>query len=152
MKHINLFSFLLGCLLVVVSCSEKPLPVKNDAELKQPSVGDNIPSEVATSVYDKAPVTRKDVSETGDLEEDCHGKRVVTQTIESAEGSILKVGDKYVISTENGNTRYNPCDLPKNLMVGGKLVRFSGEVLEIRPGERLIATPFRLKNIVEQDR
>lgn len=152
MKHINLLSLLLGCLLLFASCSEKTAPVKNDVELKQPSIGDKIPSEVATSVYDKAPITKKNAPELGEMEEDCHGKRMVTQTLEEVEASILKVGDKYVISTNNGNNRYNPCDLPKKLMVGGMLVRFSGDVLEIRPGERLIATPFRLKNIVEREK
>jgi len=151
MKYLNLLSLVLGCLLVVASCNEKAMPVKNDSELKQPSIDHNIPSEVATSVFDKAPITKKGVPEIGELEEDCHGKRMVTQTLEEVEASILKIGDKYVISTDSGNSRYNPCDLPKKLLVDGMPVRFSGEVLEIRPNERLMATPFRLKNIVERD-
>ncbi len=152
MKQINIFSLLLGCLLIFSSCSDKTMPAKKDEILKQPSIGDDIPSEVATEVFDKAPITKKGAPQLGELEEDCHGKRMVQQTLESVDGSILKVGDRYVISTENGNNRYNPCDLPKKLMVDGILVRFSGEILEIFPNERLIATPFRLKNIVERDK
>lgn len=133
------------------SCSEKTAPVKKDEVLKQPSIGDDIPSGVATEVFDKAPITTKNAPEIGDLEEDCHGKRMVGQTLEGVEGSILNVAGRFVISTENGNNRFNPCELPKKLKVDGMPVRFSGEVLEIFPGERLIATPFRLKNIAERD-
>lgn len=151
MKHINILPILIGCLLIVSSCSEKSVPVKNDEELKQPAIGDDLPSG-ATEVFDKAPITTKNVPELGDQEEDCHGKRMVTQTLEEVEGTIEKVANRYVITTENGNNRYNPCELPKKLHVGGMLVRFSGEVLEIMPGERLFATPFRLKNIVEREK
>jgi hypothetical protein len=142
----NSFSaiILLIGLFSIVSCS-------NRSTVPQPSVGDNIPSEVATSVFDKAPITSKGAPQLDDLKEDCHGKRQVTQTFEEKEASILKVGDKYVISTNEGNSRYNPCELPEKLKKDGILVRFSGEVLEIFPNERLIATPFRLKNIVERD-
>ena len=152
MKHTYILSILLGCFLIFSSCSDKTLPAKKNEELNQPSVGDDIPSEVATEVFDKAPITSKNAPQMGELEEDCHGKRMVRTTLESVDGSILKVGDRYVISTENGNNRYNPCDLPKKFLVGGMLVRFSGDVLEIFPNERLIATPFRTKNIVERDK
>ena len=150
--NINILSVLFGCLLLVSSCSEKTVPVKSDEVINQTTIDTDIPSEVATKVFDKAPITTKNAPEIGDLEEDCHGKRRVSQTFDSVEGSILKVAGKFVISTDNGNSRYNPCDLPSNLKKDGILVRFSGDVLEIQPGERLIATPFRLKNIVERDR
>ncbi len=152
MMNINILSIVLGCLILVTSCSEKTVPTKKDEVLKQPSIDYAIPSEVATEVFDKAPITTKNAPELGDLEEDCHGTRMVTQTLEGMDASILKVADRFVISTDNGINRYNPCDLPEKLKKGGMLVRFSGDVLQIQPGERLIATPFRLKNIVERDR
>lgn len=152
MMNINILSVLFGCLLFVSSCSEKTVPAKKDEVLKQPSINDDIPSEVATKVFDKAPITTKNAPEIGELEEDCHGKRRVSQNLDAVEGSILKVADRFVISTDNGNNRYNPCELPNKLKKDGILVRFSGEVLQIMPGERLIATPFRLKTIVERDR
>jgi len=152
MRYINILSLLVACLIMFVSCSEKSNPVKSDAVLNKPSIGDDIPSNVATEVFDKAPITTKNAPEIGKPDEDCHGKRVITQSLEEVEASILKIGDKYVISTNNGNSRYNPCDLPTKLKQDGMLVRFSGEVLEIFPNERLMATPFRLRNIVERDR
>ncbi len=151
MKHLNILSILLICLLSVSSCSEKSVPVKKDQDIKQPSVGDDIPSEVATEVFDKAPITTQNTPQMGDDIEDCHGKRKVGQTLESVEGEITKVAGKFVISTNNGNSRYNPCELPAKLKKEGMPVRFSGDILEIFPGERLFATPFRLKNIVERD-
>lgn len=152
MKNILSILFIVFIGLAISSCSNKSTaPVKDQSELKSPKVGDDIPSEVATSVFDKAPITKEGEPQMGDMEEDCHGKRRVSQTLEEVEGSILKVANKYVISTDGGNSRYNPCELPKKLQKEGILVRFSGEVLEIFAGERLIATPFRLKNIVERD-
>lgn len=142
----NTFSVVLVSLFIIVSCSNK-----SSAPQSQSSVGDDIPIEVATSVFDKAPITTKGAPQLDDLKEDCHGKRQVSQTLEEVDASILKVGEKYVISTDGGNNRYNPCELPDKFKKDGILVRFSGEVLEIFPNERLIATPFRLKNIVERD-
>lgn len=142
----NTFSVVLVSLFIIVSCSNK-----SSAPQSQSSVGDDIPIEVATSVFDKAPITTKGAPQLDGLKEDCHGKRQVSQTLEEVDASILKVGEKYVISTDGGNNRYNPCELPDKFKKDGILVRFSGEVLEIFPNERLIATPFRLKNIVERD-
>jgi len=151
MKYLNIPSILIACLLIVSSCSEKSVPVKKDETLKQPSVGDDIPSDVATQVFDKAPITNKNAPDLKDDIEDCHGKRMVGQTLEGVNGEILKVAGNFVISTDNGNSRYNPCELPAKLKKEGMPVRFSGDVLEIFPGERLFATPFRLRNIVERD-
>ncbi len=151
MKHMDFLSILLGFLLIVSSCSEKSVPVNKDKVSKQPSIVDDIPSDVTTDVFDKATTTTKNAPEIRDVEEDCHGKRKVSQTLEKVEGSILKIADKYVISTNNGNSRYNPCKLSKMHKKDGVLIHFSGDVLEIFPGERLIATPFRIKNIAIRD-
>jgi len=151
MKRIYILSILMAGIFLIPSCSEKSVPVKNDEELKKPTMGEEIPGEVATEVFDKAPITNENVPELNDQEEDCHGKRAVGQTLEEVEGIIMKVAGKFVIATDNGNSRYNPCELPKKLSREGVLVRFTGEVLEIFPGERLFATPFRLRNIVERD-
>ena len=151
MRKKCLLFILLVSLFTIVSCSNKSTAPQIKEELKQPSIGDDIPSEVATSVFDKAPITQKGAPEIEDLVEDCHGKRRVSQTLEEVNASILKVGDKYVISADGGNSRYNPCELPSKLKKDGLSIRFSGEVLEIFTNERLIATPFRLKNIVERD-
>lgn len=150
MNNISFFSILFSSLVFVASCSDKSVPVKNDDSIKQSEIGDEIPTEVATEVFDKAPITTENAPELGD-EEDCHGKRMVTSMIEEGDGVMMKVAGNFVIATDNGNSRYNPCDLSGKFKKEGMLVRFTGEVLEIKPGERLFATPFRLKNIVERD-
>lgn len=150
MKHKTFLLILLGWFLIS-SCSNKTAPIKNKEELKQPSVGDAIPSEVATEVFDKATITKKGVPQMEE-EEDCHGKRLVSQTFEEVDAFILKVGGNYVISMDNGNSRYNPCEIADKYKVDGMMVRVTGESLEIFPGERLIATPFRLSNIAERDK
>lgn len=151
MKRINFLFILLTCFLMFSSCSNKTAPAKHQEVLKQPSIGDDIPNEVATTVIDKATITKEGVPQMG-VEEDCHGKRMVSQSFDEAEGSILEVGGMFVISMDNGNSRYNPCDLSKKYKKNGMLVRFTGESLEIFPGERLVATPFRLKNITEREK
>jgi PBP1b-binding outer membrane lipoprotein LpoB len=152
MKRISIFTTLLATFIFIASCSDKSVPIKKDNELNQSSLGDDIPSEVATEVFDKAPITTKNAPQLEEEEEDCHGKRMTSQTLEDVEGTILKIGDKFIISTNNGSSRYNACKIPENLQKEGILVRFTGDVLEIFPGERLMATPFRLRNIVERDR
>ena len=151
MKYKSVFTLLVVGIFTLASCSNKSTAPDKPAELKQPSVGDDIPSDVATSIFDKAPIT-KEGEPTLEDKEDCHGKRMVTQTLEEVDGSILEVAGQFVITTDNGTNRYNPCDLAGKFEKNGVLVRFSGEVLEIKPGERLIATPFRLQNIVERDK
>jgi hypothetical protein len=151
MKYTTLVLILFVSLFLTFSCSNKSSVPQAQDENSNPAVGDDIPSEVATSVFDKAPITTKGAPQIEEPIEDCHGKRKVDQTIEDVNASIVKIGDKYVIATNGGNSRYLPCEIPGRLKKEGLLVRFSGEVLEIFPNERLIATPFRLKNIVERD-
>ena len=135
----------MGSMVLISSCSDKSVPKQSEQTLKE-----DIPSEVATEVFDKAPITNENVPTLQD-EEDCHGKRSVTQTLEEANGSIIKVAGMYVISMNEGTDRYQPCELPKKYNQECILVRFSGEVLEIFPNERRAATPFRLKFIAERD-
>lgn len=151
MKHLNIFFILVGSLTLFASCNKKSNPLKSD-DLDQSSIGNDIPSEVATKVFDKAPITTRNAPHLGEPDEDCHGKRYPTQNLEEVNASILEVQGQFLITTNGGNSRYIPCDLPNKMKKDGMLVRFSGEVLEIFPNERLIATPFRLRNIVERDR
>jgi len=151
MRLTYITSFMLSCLLCITACSEKTAPVKNDVQLKQPTLGDKMPTEAAQNVFDRAPITKEGAPQL-EAEQDCHGKRMVTGTLEEVEGKMLKVADTFVITTDGGTSRYNPCTLPDRLKKDGVLVRFTGEILEIFPGERLMATPFRLENIVERDR
>ena len=151
MKNIIAITLFVAGIFVIVSCSNKSTAPGKKEELKQPTIGDDIPSEVATSIFDKAPITKDGEPSLDNGKKDCHGERLVTQNLEEVDGSIIEVAGRFVIGTNNGTDRYNPCELPGKFKQNGLSVRFSGEVLEIRPGERLIATPFRLRNIVERD-
>ena len=145
MKNIHIVTLLLISFVLVTACSDKSVPKKVET-----SVGDGVPPDVATEVYDKAPVTDENAPGLQD-EEDCHGKRAVIQTLEEADGVIMKVANMFVISMNEGTKRYQPCDLPKKFNKEGVLVRVTGEVLEIFQYERRAASPFRMTNISERD-
>ena len=151
MKLNLIFSIFFAGILLMPSCSEKSVPTKKDPELKKPGIGDKLPAGVADEIYDKAPITTSGAPELNEPEEDCHGKRNVVQNLEEVEGTIMNVANRFIIATNDGTSRYNPCELPGKLKKEGMPVRFSGDVLEIFPGERLAATPFRLRNIKERD-
>ncbi|MEM9548192.1 MAG: hypothetical protein AAGA77_19580 [Bacteroidota bacterium] len=152
MKLNLILSIFLAGILMLPSCSEKSVPVKNNAQLKKPEVGDKLPEGMASEIFDKAPITNDGAPTLQEPKEDCHGKRNIVQNLEEVEGSIMNVANRFVIVTNNGTSRYNPCKLPDKLKKEGMPIRFSGDVLEILPGERLAATPFRLRNIVEREK
>ena len=150
MKY-NITSVLLFAIFMLFgSCSEKTNPVKQDVELRSHTLGDKMPNDAAKNIFVSAPITTEGVPQLNEIE-DCHGKRAVTQSLEEVNGMSTKVAGTFVISTDDGARRYNPCALPKKLNKEGMLVRFTGKVLEVRAGERLFATPFRVENIVERE-
>lgn len=77
--------------------------------------------------------------------EDCYTPRKVIRELQREEGQIMLIGDQYVISMKSGNRRYQPCTMPKAFRKAELAVTFSGDQLEINPGERRIATPIRLR-------
>lgn len=153
LKNRSLLTILLLSFLFVISCNKKSNPKSEPGDMKENSeLGDDIPKHVANNVYDKAPITSEGVPQPEPTIEDCHGKRKVTQTLEEVNGFIVKIGDSYLLETNGGTDRYKPCTLPDNLKTDGMTVRFSGNILEIFPNERLMATPFRLEFIAERDK
>ena len=149
-KHIGTLFLILIIAVSISSCSKKTsIPTSTDVS-KNNSAKYDIPAEVATEVFDKAPITDVGVPTFGD-EEDCHGVRKGIRDLEDEIGYIMVSGSFYLITTDEGAKRYNPCDLPENLKVDGAKVRFSGKVLEIFMNERLVGTPFRLKSVRAAD-
>ena len=141
-KSAFIYIILVGLLFPFASCNNK----------SNPKIGDDIPEHVAKNVYDKAPITQEGVPELEPEIEDCHGKRNVSGSLKDVDGFILKIGDTFVLTSNNGNNRYKPCEIPDPLKTDGMAVRFSGDYLEIFPNERLIATPFRIEYISERDK
>ena len=137
-----LIAFLIPA-LGTTSCNNKAnVPTKSEKTEK-------FPTEVATEVFEKSEITKEGAPELNDEHDDCHGVRKTIQNLIDQKGNIMNVGGRFVIGIDEGNRRYNPCEIDDKLKVEGLKVQFSGDVLEIFMGERLIATPIRLKYIRE---
>jgi len=80
--------------------------------------------------------------------EDCSPDRKVVNTIVNQNGIIIKIGDNYLIELDsiNSGTRYYPCNLSDEFKKENKTIKFSGNVKEIFPNERLMGTPFVITN------
>lgn len=75
--------------------------------------------------------------------------RKTVQTVRNQKGKIKLIGNSYVIITEGNNEiRLTACNLPDALKIEGKTILFSGEVKEIYPNERWIATPFKMTAVM----
>jgi hypothetical protein len=103
-------------------------------------------------------IVQDSASETKDVEmiphsteEDCHGVRKTIRMVENKDGEIMMIGNNITISIPPGTKRYKVCAIPDHLKVNGTKVRFSGEILEIFPNERLVGTPTRLVEISKVD-
>lgn len=77
-------------------------------------------------------------------EQDCYPHRKVILSFDNEPGVISKVGEYYIISDRSGKRRYQPCSFPEPFKKEGMEIRFSGEQVEINPGERRYAMPLRL--------
>jgi hypothetical protein len=71
---------------------------------------------------------------------------VVFNHIDAA-GRVGKVGDYYIIHHNNGTGRLQPCNLPDAFKVEDLRIVFTGDQVEINPGERRFAMPMRLHRI-----
>ncbi|MEE9439817.1 MAG: hypothetical protein V3V14_12500 [Saprospiraceae bacterium] len=131
------------------SCNHKTTsaidaPQKEKKVLIEP----DIPVEISGEIIDKTSGANADNIVLDGKPDDCHGVRKTISFIENTKGEILMIGDIYVISLNGGTTKYMPCEISKKYQKEGLQVTFGGEVLEIFSNERLIATPFRLSQMV----
>jgi hypothetical protein len=78
---------------------------------------------------------------------DCYPERKTIETLINQSGTIIKVSETYVILSQDGNSRYLACNLPKTYNKEGIKVKYALKVKEIFPNERLIATPAYLTEI-----
>lgn len=78
---------------------------------------------------------------------DCLADRKNQETLTNQQGSIIQVADQYVILSQDGDSRFLACNLPKTYKKEGEKVTFTLIVKEIFPNERLIATPAYLTEI-----
>ncbi|MBK0402283.1 hypothetical protein I5M27_04760 [Adhaeribacter sp. BT258] len=53
----------------------------------------------------------------------------------------------YLIAIPDQNRRFSACNLPQSLKKDGMKIQFSGEVKEIKPEERWLATPYKLNSV-----
>lgn len=83
--------------------------------------------------------------------DDCYPNRKVVFNYIDAEGRVGKVGDYYIIHHNNGTGRLHPCTLPDAFKVEDLRIVFSGDQVEINPGERRLAMPIRLHRIYKAE-
>lgn len=102
---------------------------------------------ICCSCKTTTPVSPSDTPSLGIDNQDCYPSRKVVYEHEAAEGRIGKVGDYYIIHHNNNTGRLQPCTLPAAFQQEDLKVIFSGDQVEINPGERRFAMPMRLHNI-----
>lgn len=78
---------------------------------------------------------------------DCYPHRRTIQEFQELDAKIVLMGPHFIITTEDGKRRYQPCQLPEEFQEDGLEVIFSGIQVEILPGERRMARPLRLIDI-----
>jgi hypothetical protein len=78
---------------------------------------------------------------------DCLPERKNIDTLSNQSGSILMVGDRFVILSQNGESRYLACNLPETYKKGGLKVKYTLVENEIFPNERHMARPCYLTKI-----
>ena len=81
---------------------------------------------------------------------DCLAERKNHETLANQQGSIIKVGEQYVILSIDGVSRYLACNLPETYKKEGEKVMYTLIVKEVYPNERLMATPAYLTEISTQ--
>ena len=104
---------------------------------------------VATCLCCKTKGTLTDASDTPSTidSDDCYPDRKVVYQHTDVDGRIGKVGDYYIIHHGEQTGRLQPCALPTKYQVEDLRVIFSGDQVEINPGERRFAMPLRLRTI-----
>jgi hypothetical protein len=83
---------------------------------------------------------------TKEVFQDCMKDRNNVETISNVDGTIVKVGDTYIITSLDGSMRYSPCNLTDQSKQEGLLVKFSVITKEIKSNERWVGTPCYLIN------
>ena len=80
---------------------------------------------------------------------DCNSERKEVKEISNQIGFIKKLNDTnwYILTEDPSSTRYQICEIPKELQIDNLKVKFSGIVKEINPTERRSSTPFFLKEL-----
>jgi len=80
--------------------------------------------------------------------------RATTEKHQNERGVIMTIpmsnepeGVAYLIDLPGQARRFTACNMPDNLKREGLKIEFSGEVKEIHPGERWIATPYKLSSV-----
>lgn len=86
----------------------------------------------------------------GVLDQTCYKDRKVVETVQEKVAFVALWNDIYLLTSEEGTEKWQPCDLPADFKVEKMKVVFSGDVMSIFPGERRVASPLHLKSIGKQ--
>ena len=138
MKNLFLPLILICCLTAMSSsCNNKTKQMGDEIKEEQKS-------DITTETQDSEMTTQN-------MKEDCHGVRKTIRKVKDKEGEILMIGNNVTISIPPGTERYKVCEVSEEIKKDGIKVKFSGEILETFPNERLMGTPARLTEITKID-
>jgi len=102
---------------------------------------------LAVAVISGCHTVTKNAGALGLVTQDCMPERKDQETLSDEKGSIIKVAEYYIILSNDGNSRYLPCNLPDTFKQEGQKVKYTLITKEIYPNERHMATPCYLTKI-----
>lgn len=79
--------------------------------------------------------------------QDCYADRKKEKTIEKEAAIVIKWQEFYLLSSDDGTQKWQPCEVPASFRKQGLKVYFSGDEMSVFPGERRAATPLHLSAI-----
>lgn len=82
-----------------------------------------------------------------DFRQNCFQDRKVIDKLNDQKGIIQKWEDIWLIVSEDGTQKWQPCEIPALFQMEKTVVVFAADVMHIYPGERRVATPIHLRAI-----
>ena len=85
------------------------------------------------------------------LTEPCYSDRKVTEELLELPFTCMKIGEDFYLRSENGNKRYQVCNIDEHKITEGSSYVVSGQCYEMFPNERWPGTPFQITKITPQE-
>ena len=85
------------------------------------------------------------------LSEPCYSDRKVTEELADISLVAMKIGEDFYLRSENGNKRYQVCNIAEHPISVGSSYIVSGECYEMFSNERWPGTPFKIIKITPQE-
>ncbi len=86
-------------------------------------------------------------AQNSDFRQNCYQDRKVMDKLNDQKGIIQKWEELWLIVSEDGTQKWQPCELPREFQMEKTMVVFSADVMQIYPAERRVASPIHLRAI-----